>query len=823
MELVEGRRSPIALRTGRFRSMRRCRWRQIAEALEAAHEKGIIHRDLKPANIKVREDGTVKVLDFGLAKALGPAEAGHYVPGAAGAGSVRLQPDLANSPTLTSPAMMTGAGVILGTAAYMSPEQARGKSVDAHTDLWAFGCVLYEMLTGRRAFPGESVTDTLSAVISKDPAWEALPQTTPAAVRRLLRRCLMKDRRQRLASASDARLEIEDALSPTASTATETQLHAPRRSALVLSLGLGAALIAAVGAYMLGTNASRAASAPPAVTRLVIQPPAGTQIISGHREIAVSGDGRQVAFSARGAVDQHIYVRRLDELESHQVAGTEGARDLAFSPDGRWLVFHAGNRIRKVSLSGGSPTVLADAVHSHGLAWHPIEDAIYFAPSNNSAIWKVPASGGSPVAVTQLDTAHGERSHEWPLIAGDGHTLLFSVNAGSADIDEEEVSLLELGTGARQNVRTGGDAAGFTDARELLFVREHSLMSASYDATRHVLASEARELVARVRRGGGGSTVGLSGSGTLAYVPSPDLKRRSLVWIAPDGTQTDANFGRRQFTAANLSLDGRRVAVAAVDHDGTTLYVGDTSGGALTPVATRRGPTPDMPWNPDGKTFAVRDIRTGGLLRFSVLGGGPGEPLLADGVRTLPDQWTPDGRGLIFTRSPTATGRTCICLLSLDTSPAKWSVIVDGGQSIVRGASLSPDGHWLAYESNESGRAEIYVQAYPSPAGRLQVSREGGTKARWAKSSNRLYFISGGTTFMVSTVTTDPDLRSEAPRPIVNEPLLVQDGAVERAYDVAPDGRILTLKEDDSVRFDYIVVVQNWLSEARALVSTPRK
>jgi Tol biopolymer transport system component len=721
--------------------------------------------------------------------------------------------------------MMTGVGAILGTAAYMSPEQARGKSVDAHTDLWAFGCVLYEMLTGRRAFPGESVTDTLSAVVSKDPAWEALPQITPAAVRRLLRRCLMKDRKQRLASASDARLEIEDALSPTASTATETHLHTPRRSALVLSLSLGADLIAAVGAYMLGTNASRAASAPPAVTRLVIEPPAGTHIVGGHREVAVSADGRQVAFIAQGPANQHIYVRRLDDLESHQVAGTEGARDLAFSPDGRWLAFHSGTKIRKVSLSGGSPTVLADASHSHGLAWHPTEDVVYFAPNQNSAIWKVSAGGGSAVAVTQLDKAHGERSHEWPVFSIDGRMLVFSVNAFGSDLGEEEVSLLELGTGARETVRTGGDPVGFTDARELLFVREHSLMSASYDATRHVLSPEAGEMVAGVRRNTG-STVGLSGSGTLAYMPSPDLKRRSLVWIAPDGTQTDANFGRRQFRSANLSLDGRRVAVAAVDPNGTVLYVGDTSGGALTAVATltAQGPSGEMPWNPDGKSFAGDDIHVGRLLRFSVLGGRAGEPLLADGANNQPDQWTQDGRGLIFTRrETTGNGRSSICLLSLDTSPAKWSVIVDGGQGIARGASLSPDGHWLAYESNESGRAEIYVQAYPSPAGRLQVSREGGTKARWAKNSNQVYFITGGTTIMVTTVTTQPDLRSEAPHPIVNEPLLVQGGLTEKPYDVAPDGRILALKEDDSVRSDYIVVVQNWLSEARALLSTPRK
>jgi Tol biopolymer transport system component len=797
--------------------------RQICEALEAAHEHGITHRDLKPANIKITPDGVVKVLDFGLAKAMGPAEAGRHGSTGEDVRGVRLQPDLTRSPTITSPVMMTGVGVILGTAAYMSPEQAKGRPADKRSDMWAFGCVLYEMLTGRRPFDGEDITDLMVAVLSKEPNWNALPARVPGSIRALIRRCLEKDRKRRLDSAAAARLEIDDALSPTASTATETQLHAPRRSALVLSLGLGAALIAAVGAYMLGTNASRAAPAPTAVTRFVIQSPAGTQILSTHREIAVSADGRQVAFIARGAAEQHIYVRRLDELESRQVAGTEGARDLAFSPDGGWLVFNASKKIRKVSLSGGSPTVLADALHSHGLAWHPT-DVIYFAPTATSAIWKVSASGGSAVAVTQLDKAHGERSHEWPLIAGDGRTLLFSVNASTnPDPEESEVSLLMLGTGARETVRTGGDAVGFTDARELLFVREHSLMSAPYDSTRHVLASGARELVARVRRNAGG-TVGLSRSGTLAYVPSPDLKRRSLVWIAPDGTQTDATFGRRQFRAVSLGLDGRRVAVATDDRDGTVLYIGDTSGGALTPVATRKGLglNAEMPWNPDGKTFAVRDVQAGGLLRFSALGGGVGEPLLADGARNMPNQWTPDGRGLIFSRMETATGRTSICLLSLDTSPAKWSVIVDGGQGLARNASLSPDGRWLAYESDKSGQLEIYVQAYPSPAGLVQVSREGGTKARWAKSSNHVYFITG-TTFMVATVTTQPDLRSEAPRLIVNEPLLVQDSSTFRPYDVAPDGRVLAIKEDDSAHLDYIVVVQNWLSEARALISAPRK
>jgi hypothetical protein len=392
---------------------------------------------------------------------------------------------------------------------------------------------------------------------------------------------------------------------------------------------------------------------------------------------------------------------------------------------------------------------------------------------------------------------------------------LFSVNAGSAEFDEEEVSLLNLQTGTRENVTTGGDTVAFTDNGELLFVRARSLMSASYDATRHVLASEAVAMISGVRRDSG-STASVSSSGTLAYVPSPDINRRSLVWISPDGTGADANFGRRYFVHAAVSPNGRRVAVSA-DFPVRALYVADAVGGTMTPV-NAPGPQ-EMAWSADGNWIA--GTINGALSRIPAVGG-RWEALLTDEARNRAQQWTPDGLGLLFSRREAGTSRSSLRVLAPGSSPPKWSMLLDSSEGTLgTNASLSSDGHWLAYESRESGPSEVYVQAYPSATGRLRVSRAGGAKPRWGKNS-QLIFLSN-TTFMVSTVSTHPELHADAPRPIVDEPLLVEGGDATRPYDVAPDGRILAIKEDDSVRSDHIVVVQNWLSEARAPLASSRK
>ncbi len=775
---------------------------QIADALDAAHERGIVHRDLKPANVKLRSDGTVKVLDFGLAK-LG-------APDAMGA-------------TITSPAMMTGVGTILGTAAYMSPEQARGQDVDARTDLWAFGCVLFEMLAGKRPLDGETVTDLLAAVVKEEPRWSDLPRETPAGIQRLLRRCLTKDRKRRLASAADARLDIEEALNPGSVDATPTVGTTQKRSPLVLALGSGVVLAALVGAYLLGSRTTTAPAAPATATRFAIPAPPGTQIVSGHREVAVSADGQQIAFIARGAADQHIYVRRLDELASRLVAGTEGARDPTFSPDGRWLAFHAGSKIRKVNMAGGVPANLADAAHAHGLAWHPVEDVIYFAPHQASAIWKVAASGDSPaVAVTTLDPARGERSHEYPFFSTDGRTLIFTVNSNGSLFDEETVSIVTLATNAHQTVRTGGAAFALTDRGELRFLRMRSLMGAPYTDGR-LGSSELLDPSAAVA---GPSMIAMSSNGTLAYVPSPDIRRRSLVWVSPDGRVSDAGFGERPFASVSLSPDGRRAVIGIGATDDSALYLADAGGGTLTML------TPDASWStawsPDGKWIAglVRMPGTSNdaIARIAVGPGRTWEALHPSaGDAAIVSEWTPDGQGLLLSLRDAATGRRTVGRLALDSTPPKVTVIADSGKDrIAQLPSLSPDGRWLAYESNELGRSEVYVQSYPSPTTRVQVSRDGGGRPMWTSSGDTLYFLAGSA-LMSSSITTRPELRAGVPRLVLDDPLVGQAGAGSKPFAVAPDGRILAVKEDSSVRSDHVVVVQNWLAEVRARSANDRK
>jgi serine/threonine protein kinase/Tol biopolymer transport system component len=784
---------------------------QIADALDAAHERGIVHRDLKPANVKLRPDGAVKVLDFGLARMFGPLEPG------ARSGSPSTSATLANSPTFTSPAELTSGGMVLGTAAYMSPEQARGQAVDARTDVWAFGCVLFEMLTGKRVFGGETVTDLLAAVVKEEPRWADLPRETPAGIQRLLHRCLTKDRRRRLASAADARLDIEEALNSRGVDPAPAAQTTPNRSPWPLALGSAVVLAALIGAYFLGTRATTAPVTPATATRFVIPAPPGTQIVSGHREVAVSADGQQVAFIARGAKDQHIYVRRLDELAPRQIAGTEGARDLTFSPDGRWLAFHAGNKIRKVNVAGGVPAILADAAHAHGVAWHPTEDAIYFAPHQLSAIWRVAAGGDSaPVAVTTLDAERGERSHEWPLFSADGRTLIFTVNSNGSDIDEETVSFVTLATNTRDTVRTGGAAFALTDGGELQFLRMRSLMGATYGDGR-LAAPELLESAVAVTDP---SVVSLSPNWTLAYVPSPEIRRRSLVWISPDGHVSDAGFGQRPFGSVSLSPDGRRAAISIGAGGDAALYLADAGGGTLTLLT--QAVSWATAWSPDGKSIAgsvrLPDTTNETIARIAAEPGRTWEAMIASSSNEVTiGEWTPDGQGLLLSLRDSATGRRTVARLALDATPPTVAVVVDSGKDrIAQLPSISPDGRWLAYESNELGRSEVYVQSYPSAATRVQVSRDGGSRAMWAKRGDALYFVAGSV-LMSSSITTQPELRAGVPRVILDDPLVVQAGpAGGKPFAVAPDGRILAIKEDGSVRSDHVVVVQNWLAETRA-------
>jgi eukaryotic-like serine/threonine-protein kinase len=721
------------------------------------------------------------------------------------------QPNLSNSPTYASPAALTNAGMILGTAAYMSPEQARGQVVDARTDVWAFGCVLFEMLTGTRAFAGDTTTDLWPLSSRKSRAGTRFPPTRrlPSS---LLRRCLTKDRKRRLAAAADVRLDLEEAAQPPDADLTPTRTRKRTLSARIFAATVVLAAIG--GAYWLGGRATTASQTPATPTHFIISAPPGTQIVSGHREVATSNDGQQIAFIARGAADQHIYVRRLDDVTPRQIPGTEGARDLTFSPDGRWLAFHAANKIRKVSLSGGAPANLADSTHSHGLAWHAAEDTIYFAPHQASAIWKVAASGDSPaVQVTTLDETRGERSHEWPILTADGRTLIFTTNRNAASLDGPTVVFVTLATNARHTVRTGGAAFAMTDRGELLFVRESAIMGAPY-ADGQLSSSELRDPSVAVQ----GSAVAMSPNRTLAYIPTPDYNRRSLVWISPDGSVTDAGFGRRGFFAVILSPDGKRVIFGAGGFDDSALYVAAVGGGTQTMLTQDDSGSPA--WSHDGKWLAgvVRTTdKDSRIARISVEPGRVWEslyPTTFDGA--IVGDWTPDGKSLLVSLRDAATGRRTVGRLALDRTPPTVEVVVDSGKDrIAQLPAISPDGRWLAYESNELGRPEVYIQSYPTPTTRVQVSRDGGGRPMWTRRGDALYFVAGSA-IMSSSITTAPEFRAGVPRLILDDPLVGQFGAGSRPFAVAPDGRILAIREDDSVKPDHIVVLQNWRASTDA-------
>jgi len=452
--------------------------KQIAEALEAAHEQGIIHRDLKPANIKLRPDGTVKVLDFGLAKALNPS-----------AGSAANA--VADSPTLTSPAM-TRLGMILGTAGYMSPEQARGLPLDRRTDIWAFGCVLYEMLTARQPFPGDTVSDTVAGILSRDPDWATLPEATSAAIRRLLRRCLEKDRRRRLADAADARLEIDDALALSAVDAVASPASPSRRLAPVAIAGtlVGGALIGALLVWAVMRPGPEPSVQP---SRFVlVPPPAQALVVSGAvRDIVLSGDGTQLIYT--GGQGQ-LMVRPLDQLDARPLAGVANARAPFLSPDGRWIGFFTGTsgELKKVAIAGGTPVTLCRIVGSpRGASWGP-DDTIVFATNEpTTGLFRVRASGGKPDVLTTPDSGKGmEEDHLAPSLLPDGRAVLFTSAGVSSNAANAEVAVLDLATGQRKILIRGGSQPEYVDTGHLIYASGGSLRAVRFDVAKREVLSD---------------------------------------------------------------------------------------------------------------------------------------------------------------------------------------------------------------------------------------------------------------------------------------------------------------------------------------------
>jgi Tol biopolymer transport system component len=703
--------------------------RQIAEALEAAHERGIVHRDLKPANVKLTPDGKVKVLDFGLAKAL------------AGDAS---SPDVSASPTLTAQA--TQAGVVIGTAAYMSPEQARGRSVDRRADVWAWGCVLYEMLTGRRCFEEETISDTLAAVLRAEPDWSLLPATTPPEIRSLLKRCMEKDPKQRLRDIADARLGLTDSTefagapdSAIAIGSIDSRARVRWMAAGLAGLLLGGALVAG----WVGLRSRRQASRAVSPVRLNLDLGRGQTLpLYGIPNFAVSRDGARIAYVARsGSGPGVLYVRSLDSFDAKPLPETEGASAPFFSPDGQWVGYVVAAKIRKVPVSGGPPQPVCDAAVSDsggGAAW--TDDGSIYIPSTSGGLLRASASGGACAEIVKPDPERGEILQ--PEALPGGRALLFAM-LGGFQTSQARIATMNLKTGKLQVIGPQGTNPRYVEPGFILFGHAGEILAAPFEPESLKLLGQPVPVFDKVLPDPayGIEQFAVSRSGVLAFVPGTraSVKRR-LVMMDAKGATTVLTTEANAYEDMSLSPNGRKLALT-LEGVSWNIWVYDRDRGTLTRL-TFENDNRDPIWTPDGKRIVYTSLRDGryGLYARAADGSGTEERLLTSKNWIFANSWSPDGRYLAYGEQDPTSGFD-ISILPLEGDRKPLSFVRTSFQDWF--GEFSPDGKWIAYESNESGRSEIYVRPFPGPGGKWQISSEGGARPEWSRDGRELLYMSG--------------------------------------------------------------------------------
>jgi serine/threonine protein kinase/Tol biopolymer transport system component len=829
MELVEGDDLSQRIATGAIPLDEALRIaKQIAEALEAAHEQGIIHRDLKPANIKVRSDGTVKVLDFGLAKAVetGAAVHGAGVLGAVPGAGVPGAAPLMDSPTITSPARMpfgwrsghpdpgggvTGVGVILGTAAYMAPEQASGKPVDRRSDLWAFGIVLYEMLTGRRPFDGETVSHVLASVLKDAADWTWLPANTPASIRRLLRRCLEKERRNRLDSAADARLEIDDAIAAPAAEPSSTPpvLPAPRRSAsIVLASVLGGMLMVSLALLSVTLRHWREAPADTRPLWFQVRPPVGTRIptASNAAAFALAPDGHAVVYRAT-AVDgsSQLWLQPFDLPAPRPLAGTEGGALPFWAPDSRWVGFFSGGKLMKADTAGGAVQAICDTGSVSGGSWSPNGEIVMAAQAAGALyrLQRVHAAGGSP---TPVDHARPDLDQRYPQFLPDGrHVLYFAIgNSGGVFVTDLD------GVEAPKKVADLDRPALYATSGHLVYAKGAALIAQPFDVERLELRGEPVTIASGVASASAGApTYAVAASGAIAFVPPTVADTTQLTWMTRQGQVIGTVGPRNAYRALSLSPDEQGVAAEITDtrNSLTDIWVIDTRRGTTSRVTTASGPDEMPVWSPDGTRMAFtshRDNRTQVFVKS--VDGGPEQAVAGVGGHVL--DWSKDGRYLLHTANGTGV-------------EALWSVALSGdrkpfpvGTRPMGLSQLSPDGHYIAYWSSESGRPEVYVTTFPDAGPKWQLSANGGRHPRWPIGAHEIFFVAPDGKLMAVPVNTSATFVPGVPKPLFDIGA-EQFNSARQPFAVAADGQrflVNTLVGEFGAQ-SFITVVRDWSAQ----------